>query len=63
MTDLLVGIGLVLFLEGALYTLFPENMQKMMQQALEMPPSSLRQAGLIACLAGFTVIWFVRTGN
>ncbi|MEC7397777.1 MAG: DUF2065 domain-containing protein, partial [Pseudomonadota bacterium] len=43
-------MGLVLVVEGVIYALFPQGMQRMMMQALEMPASSLRIGGLIAAV-------------
>lgn len=61
MSDLFTALALVLVIEGALYALFPEAMQRMMAQAIEMPPSVLRNGGLVAAVVGFGVIWFIRT--
>jgi uncharacterized protein YjeT (DUF2065 family) len=51
---------LVLVIEGAIYALFPAGMQRMMAQAMSLPPSALRLGGLIAAVAGFWTVWFVR---
>jgi uncharacterized protein len=61
LSDLFTALALVLVIEGALYALFPEAMQRMMAQAIEMPPSVLRNGGLVAAVVGFGVIWFIRT--
>jgi len=60
MEDFLAAIGLVLVLEGVLYALFPEGMQRMMASALELSPSMLRGGGLLAAVIGFVVVWLVR---
>jgi uncharacterized protein YjeT (DUF2065 family) len=60
MADLATALGLVLVIEGALYALFPEGMQRMMAQALELPPNYLRRAGLAAAVCGFFVVWLIR---
>ncbi|MFT6582593.1 MAG: hypothetical protein ACJAU6_003039 [Alphaproteobacteria bacterium] len=60
MSDLFTALALVLVIEGALYALFPDAMQRMMAQALEMPPTVLRNGGLVAAVAGFAVIWFIK---
>ena len=60
MDDFLTAIGLVLVIEGALYALFPEGMQRMMAQALEMSPSFLRKSGLAVAVVGFFVVWLMR---
>ena len=61
MLDFLTAIGLVLVLEGVLYALFPEGMRKMMSQALELSPGVLRTGGLAAAMAGFAIVWFIRS--
>ncbi|MBL4720992.1 MAG: DUF2065 domain-containing protein [Alphaproteobacteria bacterium] len=61
MSDLFTALALVLVIEGALYALFPEAMQRMMAQALEMPPTMLRNGGLVAAVIGFAVIWFIKS--
>jgi hypothetical protein len=60
MEDFVTAVGLVLVLEGALYALFPEGMQRMMEQALAMSPSFLRKTGLVVAVAGFFVVWLTR---
>ncbi|MEC8173025.1 MAG: DUF2065 domain-containing protein [Pseudomonadota bacterium] len=61
MDDFLTAIGLVLVIEGVIYALFPQGMQKMMTQALETPASTLRIGGLVAAVAGLTVVWLIRS--
>ena len=60
MGDFITALGLVLVIEGALYALFPDAMQRMMEQVLEMPPQALRSAGLIAAFVGVGIVWLVR---
>lgn len=50
----------MLVIEGALYALFPERMQRMMAQAIALPPNLLRYGGLFAACAGFLVVWAMR---
>jgi uncharacterized protein YjeT (DUF2065 family) len=59
--DFLTAIGLVLVLEGVLYALFPEGMQRMMAQALELSPALLRKGGLVAAVIGFLIVWLLRS--
>ena len=60
MSDLFTALALVLVIEGALYALFPDAMQRMMAQALEMPPVAEHGGGLVAAIVGFAVIWFIK---
>lgn len=61
MSDLLAALGLVFVIEGALYALFPNAMQRMMRQVLDLPPATLRTVGLVAAVIGFGIVWAVRT--
>jgi hypothetical protein len=52
-----IGVGIALAIEGVLYTLFPDQIKRMMRVALERPTASLRTFGLAALAAGLAVIW------
>ena len=60
MADFATALALVLVIEGLLYALFPEAMQRMMRVALEAPPNVLRNGGLAAAILGFIVVWLIR---
>ena len=60
MTDLLTALALAVAIEGSLYALFPEAMKKMMQHVLTQPVGLLRTVGLVAAVAGVSVVWLVR---
>lgn len=60
MADLIVALGLVLAIEGALYALFPEGMKRLMSEVLELPGKTIRVAGLSAAIVGVVIVWLVR---
>jgi len=60
MTDLLVGAGLVLVIEGLLWAAAPRLGLKMLVAAAQLPESALRTAGTAAMAAGVIVVWLVR---
>ncbi len=60
MNDLLVGLGLVLVIEGLLWALSPQLAVRMLEIAAGTPQSQLRLAGWIAVLAGLGIVWLVR---
>jgi uncharacterized protein YjeT (DUF2065 family) len=60
MDDFYTALGLVLVIEGAIYALFPDGMQRVMSQMLDMPPGALRLAGLTAAVAGVALVWAIR---
>jgi hypothetical protein len=60
LADFATAVALVLVIEGLLYALFPEAMQRMMRVALEAPPTVLRNGGLTAAVFGFLLVWLIR---
>lgn len=60
MSDLVVAIGLVLVIEGLLWSLWPGLGRKLLQATAGAPESSLRIAGALAVAAGVGVVWLVR---
>ncbi len=61
MTDLATAMALVLVIEGAIYTLFPEGMKRMMAQLLTVPAHNLRTAGLFTATCGVGLLWLLRS--
>ncbi len=57
MKELIIAIGLLLFLEGILYALFPAKMKNMLQVVEKLPVNKLRIGGLIFAIVGFIIIW------
>lgn len=60
MNEVVVAIGLVLALEGALYTLFPDFMKRISIKAAETPGDTLRIVGVISASLGVALVWLVR---
>ncbi|MCF2522621.1 DUF2065 domain-containing protein [Bradyrhizobium sp. G127] len=58
--DLLVGVGMVLVLEGLLFTAIPNWMRSAMKSALSSPDNILRAVGLTSAVVGLILIWLVR---
>ncbi len=58
--ELITALALVLVIEGAIYALFPEGMQRMMMHAIEMDPGVLRYAGLGLAVFGVLMVWLIR---
>jgi uncharacterized protein len=60
MADLIVGIGLVLVIEGLLWALVPNFAARMLEAAASVPQSSLRNAGWTCVVAGLAIVWMIR---
>ena len=60
MKELIIAIGLLLFLEGILCALFPSKMKNMLLRLNEVNNSQLRTGGLIFAVIGFSIIWYIK---
>ena len=60
MSDLIVALGLVLVIEGLLWSLFPGLGRRLLEATAGTPDSSLRMAGAAAVALGVVVVWLVR---
>ena len=60
MRELIIAIGLFLFIEGVLYALFPSKMKNMLKKLDLIADRQLRIGGLIFALIGFVIIWYLK---
>ncbi len=58
MKELVIALGLLFFLEGILYALFPSKMKNMLKTIEKIDINQLRIGGLIFALIGFFIIWY-----
>ena len=61
MSNLIVALGLVLVIEGALWALAPGLGRKFLEATAGMPESTLRMVGAGAAAAGVLLIWAARS--
>jgi hypothetical protein len=60
MKELIIAIGLLLFIEGMLYALFPSKMKNMLKIIEKFPVGQLRVSGLFFALIGFAIVWYFK---
>ncbi len=60
MKELVIAFGLLLFIEGILYALFPSKMKNMLKKVDTIKESQLRSGGLVFAIIGFLIIWYLK---
>ena len=60
MKELIIAFGLLLFIEGILYALFPSKMKNMLLKLNEIDEKQLRIGGFLFALIGFVIIWYIK---
>jgi len=60
MQELIIAIGLLLFIEGILCALFPSKMKNMLKTIEKLPVNQLRIGGLLFALIGFVIVWYFK---
>ena len=60
MKELVIAFGLLFFIEGLLYALFPSKMKNMLKIIEKMQVNELRIGGLLFALIGFVIVWFTK---
>jgi len=60
MKELFIAIGLLLFIEGILYALFPSKMKNMLKTIESLPVNQLRIGGFLFALIGFVIVWYFK---
>ena len=61
MRELIIALGLFLFIEGALYAIFPSKMKNMLLKLNQVSNGQLRSGGIIFTLIGFIIIWYFKS--
>ena len=61
MRELVIAFGLLLFIEGILYALFPAKMKSMLKKLELIKVSQLRSGGLIFAVIGFLIIYYIKS--
>jgi hypothetical protein len=60
MRELIIAFGLLLFIEGILYALFPAKMKNMLKKIDTIKENQLRTGGLIFAIIGFLIVWYFK---
>jgi|TARA_Y100000817_G_scaffold256629_1_gene209963 uncharacterized protein YjeT (DUF2065 family) len=61
MRELIIALGLFLFIEGILYAIFPSKMKNMVMKLSQISNGQLRSGGLVFAIIGFVIIWYLKS--
>ena len=60
MKDLISALGLLLFIEGLFFALFPTRIKNMLKIIEKIPETKLRSTGVFFLILGFLIVWYIK---
>ena len=60
MKDLISALGLLLFIEGLFFAIFPTRIKNMLKSIEMIPETKLRSAGVFFLILGFLIVWYIK---
>jgi uncharacterized protein YjeT (DUF2065 family) len=60
MKDLISALGLLLFIEGLFFAIFPTRIKNMLKVIEKIPENKLRRAGVFFLILGFLIVWYIK---
>ena len=60
MNDLITAIGLLLFIEGLAFAIFPSRIKNTLKTIEKIPENKLRVGGVFFLIAGFLIVWYIK---
>ena len=60
MKDLILALGLLLFIEGLFFAIFPSRIKNMIKTIEKIPETKLRNLGVFFLILGFLIVWYIK---
>ena len=60
MKDLFTALGLLLFIEGLFFAIFPTRIKNMLKVIEKIPENKLRRTGIFFLILGFLIVWYIK---
>ena len=61
MSEFIIAIGLVLFVEGLFLAIFPSRIKSILELIKNTPENKLRLLGVVFLIIGFLIIWYIKS--
>jgi|TARA_B110000971_G_C19587347_1_gene310159 uncharacterized protein YjeT (DUF2065 family) len=60
MKDLISALGLLFFIEGLFFAIFPTRIKNMLKVIEKVPETKLRSMGIFFLILGFLIVWYIK---
>jgi uncharacterized protein YjeT (DUF2065 family) len=60
MKDLISALGLLFFIEGLFFAIFPTRIKNMIKVIEKVPETKLRSMGIFFLILGFLIVWYIK---
>ena len=60
MKDLITALGLLLFIEGLFFAIFPTRIKNILKAIDQIPEKKLRSMGFFFLVLGFLIVWYIK---
>ena len=61
MSEFIIAIGLVFFVEGLFLAIFPSRIRSILELIKNTPENKLRLLGIVFLIIGFLIIWYIKS--
>ena len=61
MSEFIIAIGLVFFVEGLFLAIFPSRIKSILEFIKNTPENKLRLLGIVFLIIGFLIIWYIKS--
>ena len=60
MKDLISALGLLLFIEGLFFAIFPTRIKNILKSIEKISENKLRIMGIFFLILGFLIVWYIK---